>query len=75
MSVRVAEALIVVVDTEGSGETAKFTFNGVPKPDVVQDVPAPELASEPAVSKGGGVSSSTGSSGTQDGGGTASAMG
>jgi ATP-dependent Clp protease ATP-binding subunit ClpC len=66
---------IVVVDTEGSGETAKFTFNGVPKPDVVQDVPAPELASEPAVSKGGAVSSSTGSSGTQDGGGTASAMG
>ncbi len=66
---------IVVVDVEGSGETAKFTFNGVPKPDVVDDVPAPELASEPAVSKGGAVSSSTGSSGTQDGGGTASAMG
>ena len=33
---------IVIVDTEGSGETAKFTFSGVPKPDVVDDVPAPE---------------------------------
>src|SRR5881275_3171933 len=41
---------IVIVDTEGSGETAKFTFNGVPKPDVVDDVPAPELASEPVAS-------------------------
>jgi ATP-dependent Clp protease ATP-binding subunit ClpC len=66
---------IVVVDVEGSGETAKFTFNGVPKPEVVQDVPAPEMASEPVVSKGSAVGSSTGSSGTQDGGGTASAMG
>jgi ATP-dependent Clp protease ATP-binding subunit ClpC len=64
---------IVIVDVEGSGETAKFTFNGVPKPDVVDDVPAPELASEPVDIKGGAVSSSTGSSGTQDGGGTASA--
>jgi hypothetical protein len=38
-------------------------------------VPAPEMASEPVVSKGGALSSSTGSSGTQDGGGTASAAG
>src|SRR2546421_706160 len=66
---------IVIVDVEGSGETAKFTFNGVPKPDVVDDVPAPELASEPVASKGGAVSSSTSSSGPQDGGGTASAVG
>jgi ATP-dependent Clp protease ATP-binding subunit ClpC len=66
---------IVIVDTEGSGETAKFTFNGVPKPEVVPDVPAPEMASEPVVSKGSALSSSTGSSGSQDGGGTASAAG
>ena len=67
---------IVVVDIEGSGETAKFTFNGIPKPEVLQDdVPAPEMSSEPVASKGGAVSSSTGSAGTQDGGGTASAMG
>ena len=66
---------IVIVDVEGSGETAKFTFNGVPKPDVVDDVPTPEMAAEPAIGKGSAVSSSTGSSGTQDGGGTASAMG
>ena len=66
---------IVIVDVEGSGETAKFTFNGVPKPDVVDDVPTPEIAAEPAIGKGSAVSSSTGSSGTQDGGGTASAMG
>jgi ATP-dependent Clp protease ATP-binding subunit ClpC len=67
---------IVVVDTEGSGETAKFTFNGVPKPDVVQDVPEPEVASEPVISKGSTVGSSTSSPGPQDGGGgTASAVG
>src|SRR5260370_729703 len=43
---------IVIVDTEGSGETAKFTFTGVPKPSVVDDVPAPEMASEPGDVKG-----------------------
>src|SRR5712675_439518 len=62
---------IVIVDTEGTGETAKFTFNGVPKPDVVDDVPAPEMASEPVISKGSTVGSSTSSPGPQDGGGTA----
>src|SRR5438270_1621274 len=66
---------IVIVDTEGSGETAKFTFTGVPKPDVVDDVPAPEMASEPVISKGSAVGSSTSSPGPQDGGGTASAVG
>jgi len=66
---------IVIVDTEGSGETAKFTFSGVAKPDVVDDVPAPELASEPVASKGSAVGSSTSSPGPQDGGGTASAVG
>src|SRR6202023_226257 len=64
---------MVMVDVKGTGEEAQFTFNGVPKPDVVDDVPAPEMASEPVDIKGGAVSSSTGSSGTQDGGGTASA--
>src|ERR1700719_1138276 len=33
---------IVIVDVEGSGETAKFTFNGVPKPEVVPDATVPE---------------------------------
>jgi ATP-dependent Clp protease ATP-binding subunit ClpC len=66
---------IVVVDVEGSGETAKFTFNGVPKPDVMPDTPAPEMASEPVISKGSAVGSSTSSPGPQDGGGTASAVG
>jgi ATP-dependent Clp protease ATP-binding subunit ClpC len=65
---------IVIVDVEGSGETAKFTFNGVPKPDVQDDVPAPEMASEPVDRKGSAVGSSSGSAGAQDGGGTASAM-
>ena len=64
---------IVIVDVEGSGETAKFTFNGVPKPDVVDDVPTPEMASEPVASKGSAVGSSTSGPSTQDGGGTASA--
>jgi len=47
----------------------------VAKPDVVDDVPAPELASEPVASKGSTVGSSTSSPGPQDGGGTASAVG
>jgi ATP-dependent Clp protease ATP-binding subunit ClpC len=65
---------IVIVDVEGSGETATFTFNGVSKPEVVPDEPAAEVASEPVATKGGAVSSSAGSSGAQDGG-TASALG
>jgi len=67
---------IVIVDTEGAGETAKFTFTGVPKPEVVvPEDPAPEMASEPVAAKGGGtVSSSATGSGSQDGG-TASALG
>jgi ATP-dependent Clp protease ATP-binding subunit ClpC len=64
---------IVIVDTEGSGETAKFTFTGVPKPDVVADVPAAEMASQPATTKGSSVRSPAGSSGSE-GGGTASAL-
>jgi ATP-dependent Clp protease ATP-binding subunit ClpC len=66
---------IVIVDVEGSGETAKFTFNGVAKPDVVDDVPTPEMTSEPVDIKGSAVGSSSGGSTTPDGGGTASAMG
>ncbi len=65
---------IVIVDAEGSGETAKFTFTGVAKPDVVPDTPAPEIASDPVSTKGSTVSSSTGTAGSQDGG-TASALG
>ncbi|HLI42725.1 MAG TPA: hypothetical protein VKV35_13930, partial [Streptosporangiaceae bacterium] len=64
---------IVIVDVEGSGETATFTFNGVPKPDAVPDAPA-EVASEPVATKSGTVTSSAGGTGAQDGG-TASALG
>jgi ATP-dependent Clp protease ATP-binding subunit ClpC len=67
---------IVVVDADGTGDTAKFTFNGVPKPDVVPDAPAPEMAAEPVISKGSTVGGSTSSPSPQDGGGgTASAVG
>src|SRR5580698_1855037 len=66
---------LVVVDVEGSGETAKFTFNGVPKPEVVPDATVPEEdVHEPVDVKGSAVSSSAGSAGAQDGG-TASALG
>src|SRR5487761_1984796 len=60
---------IVIVDVEGSGETAKFTFNGVPKPEVVPDATVPEEdVHEPVDIKGSAVSSSAGSAGAQDGG-------
>src|SRR5579864_8840431 len=66
---------IVVVDVEGSGETAKFTFTGVAKPEVfAEDTHEPEIASEPVDVKGGAVSSSAGGASAQDGG-TASALG
>src|SRR6202034_2888297 len=65
---------IVVVDAEGTGETAKFTFVGERKPDIVTDTPPAEMAAERVVTKGSAVSSSAGSSGSQDGG-TASALG
>src|ERR1700724_834418 len=35
---------MVMVDVKGTGEEAQFTFKAVPKPDVVDDVPAPEMA-------------------------------
>jgi hypothetical protein len=63
------------VDVEGSGETAKFTFIGEPKPDVLPDVPTAELVSEPVATKSGAVGTPAGNSGSQDGGGTASALG
>jgi len=66
---------IVIVDVEGSGETAKFTFTGVPKPDAVPDAPAPEEdVHEPVDIKGGAIGSSAGGASAQDGG-TASALG
>src|ERR1700720_2704317 len=66
---------IVIGDVEGSGETAKFTFNGVPRPEGVPDAPVPEEdVHEPVDIKGSAVSSSAGSAGAQDGG-TASALG
>ena len=66
---------IVIVDTDGTGEAAKFTFAGVAKPEAfAEDTHEPELASEPVDVKGGAVSSSAGGSSVQDGG-TASALG
>ena len=38
---------IVIVDVEGTGEDAKFTFKGVPKPESVPDAPPPEIESQP----------------------------
>ena len=35
---------IIMVDTEGTGKEAKFTFKGVPKPEIVPDTPPVELA-------------------------------
>jgi len=66
---------IVIVDTEGEGEAEKFTFNGVAKPDAVPDAPEAEVAIEPVVTKTGAVGGPASGPGTQDGGGTASAMG
>jgi ATP-dependent Clp protease ATP-binding subunit ClpC len=65
---------IVVVDAEGSGETATFTFTGEPKPDVLPDLPV-DLTSEAVTTKSGAVGSSSGGPSITDGGGTASAMG
>jgi ATP-dependent Clp protease ATP-binding subunit ClpC len=39
---------IIMVDTEGTGKEAKFSFRGVPKPEEVPDAPPAELASETA---------------------------
>ncbi len=39
---------IVLIDMEGEGEKAKFTFNGVPKPDSVPDAPPAEIEDAPA---------------------------
>jgi ATP-dependent Clp protease ATP-binding subunit ClpC len=67
---------IVIVDVEGSGETAKFTFNGVAKPESVPDAPAVEMASEPVVTKSGAMGGpASGPSPSDGGGGTASAVG
>jgi ATP-dependent Clp protease ATP-binding subunit ClpC len=33
-----------MVGTEGTGKEAKFTFQGVPKPEIVPDAPPVELA-------------------------------
>jgi ATP-dependent Clp protease ATP-binding subunit ClpC len=38
---------IVIVDVEGTGDDAKFTFKGVPKPESVPDAPPPEIESQP----------------------------
>jgi ATP-dependent Clp protease ATP-binding subunit ClpC len=66
---------IVIVDAEGEGEAAKFTFTGVAKPesmptDVIDDVPVEPVVSLEVTSPAGG-----GSAASSEGGGTASAMG
>jgi hypothetical protein len=66
---------IVIVDVEGSGETAKFTFTGVAKPEVAMPDAAEAVdVHEPVDVKGSSVSSSSGGASAQDGG-TASALG
>jgi ATP-dependent Clp protease ATP-binding subunit ClpC len=63
---------IVIVDTEGEGETAKVTVSGVAKPDSVPEPPAAEATPVAAPAVG---STTGGTSGTADNGGTASAVG
>jgi len=41
----------VIVDSEGEGATATFTFTGISKPDAVPDAPPEEI--EPASSADG----------------------
>jgi ATP-dependent Clp protease ATP-binding subunit ClpC len=43
---------IVIVDAEGTGEEAQFTFKGVPKPGEMPDAPPAETGSKAAA--GGG---------------------
>jgi len=43
---------IVLIDVEGEGENAKFTFKGVPKPDSVPDAPPAEIQDAPVDRKG-----------------------
>jgi ATP-dependent Clp protease ATP-binding subunit ClpC len=53
---------IVMVDADGAGPEAQFTFKGEPKPDAVPDAPPVEIETRPAAS---GVSSSGSSTGTE----------
>ncbi len=46
---------IVMVDAEGTGKEAKFTFKGVPKPEILPDTPPVELAKAVSPSSGSGV--------------------
>jgi ATP-dependent Clp protease ATP-binding subunit ClpC len=65
---------IVIVDTEGDGEEAKFTFTGVPKPESLPEatpVGAVASSSEPPI---GGAPASGGAA-SSEGPGAASAMG
>ena len=39
---------IVIVDVEGEGEEAQFSFKGVPKPDLVPDEPPAEVKTSAA---------------------------
>ena len=57
------------------GDLAAYVHALWDKATTPNDVPAPEMASEPVISKGSTVGSSTSSPGPQDGGGTASAVG
>jgi ATP-dependent Clp protease ATP-binding subunit ClpC len=65
---------IVIVDAEGEGETAKFTFTGVAKPESTPEAVTDDVLVEPAISLE--VSSPAGGpAASSEGGGTASAMG
>ena len=43
---------IIVVDAEGTGKEAKFTFKGVPKPEELPDAPPAELAEAAGAPRG-----------------------
>jgi ATP-dependent Clp protease ATP-binding subunit ClpC len=53
---------IVMVDADGAGPEAQFTFRGEPKPDAVPDAPPAEIETRPAAS---GVTSSGSATGTE----------
>jgi ATP-dependent Clp protease ATP-binding subunit ClpC len=64
---------MVIVDADGTGESAKFTFTGVAKPEAVPDEPSIEAVLEAAGSAGAVTGSPAGPAGTAEG--TSQALG
>jgi ATP-dependent Clp protease ATP-binding subunit ClpC len=56
---------IVIVDADGKGPEAKFTFKGVAKPDAVPDAPPEDIASTKAATTGGSAPASGAAGGSE----------